>query len=305
MFDWNDLRAFLAVARHGSAAAAASELQVNQTTVVRRLEALEAALGLQLVERSQTGSRLTWAGTRLLAQAERVSVEVDGVMRQAQALTRELSGVLRVTSVDLVADNLVIPALTEFRTLYPGVAVELIAGRELLDIAGGEADVAIRSATTLEDSDLVSRKLLDLPFGVVCSRAYAAEHGVPAGPQDLASHCLVGGTGALAQMPILAWMREQAPLAEVACRSNHLGNLISAVRSGLGVGAAPLIDLYDEPDLILAFVPDLPRQPELWLITRSDLRSAPIVRAFLDFIIPYTTRLARSRALARGPEILT
>ena len=211
MFDWNDLRAFLAVARHGSAAAAAPELKVNQTTVVRRLEALEVALGVQLIERSPTGSRLTWAGTRLLAQAERVSVEADGVVRLAQALTRELSGVLRLTSVDLVANNLVIPALTEFRALHPGVTVELITGRELLDIARGEADVAIRSATSLEDSDLVSRKLLDVPFGVVCSRAYAAEHGAPAGPRDLASHRLVGGTGHLAELPILVWMAEQAP----------------------------------------------------------------------------------------------
>ena len=305
MFDWNDLRAFLAIARHGSAAAAALELQVNQTTVVRRLEALEAALGLQLVERSQTGSRLTWAGVRLLAQAERVSSEVDAVVRQAQALTRELSGVLRLTSLDLVAENLVIPALAEFRALHPGVAVELITGRELLDIAGGEADVAIRSATSLEDSDLVSRKLLDMPFAVVCSRAYAAENGVPTQPEDLAAHRLVGGAGHLAQLPILAWMSAQAPAAEVVCRANNLGNLIAAVRNGLGVGVAPLIDLVEEPELVLGFVPDLSQRTELWLITRSDLRSAPIVRAFLDFIIPYTARRARSRTQAAAPQILT
>ena len=78
MFDWNDIKAFLAVARGGSTLAASKALGVNQTTVARRIEALESELALKLFERGQTGSRLTEAGRDLVAEAENVERAAKG-----------------------------------------------------------------------------------------------------------------------------------------------------------------------------------------------------------------------------------
>ncbi|MET0272558.1 MAG: LysR family transcriptional regulator, partial [Phenylobacterium sp.] len=88
MFDWNDLKAFLAVARGGSTLGAAKALGINQTTVARRIESLEADLGLKLFERGQSGSRLTEAGRDLMGEAEKVEAAAGGFVNRASAHQR-------------------------------------------------------------------------------------------------------------------------------------------------------------------------------------------------------------------------
>src|SRR4051812_16983259 len=105
MFDWNDLKAFLAVARGGSTLAAAKALKINQTTVARRIEALEAAISLKLFERGQAGSRLTEAGETLIAEAEAVERATEGFSHQVKSLQRGMSGTLRVTINESMANT--------------------------------------------------------------------------------------------------------------------------------------------------------------------------------------------------------
>nr|QQZ50489.1 LysR family transcriptional regulator [Phenylobacterium glaciei] len=111
MFDWNDLKAFLAVARGGSTLAASKTLKINQTTVARRIEALEASVGLKLFERGQTGSRLTEAGEDLLAEAERMEAAAEAFGSRASAHQRGLAGTLKVTSTEILANLAITPAL--------------------------------------------------------------------------------------------------------------------------------------------------------------------------------------------------
>src|SRR5687768_18092426 len=96
MFDWNDLRYFLAVVRHGSTVAAARALGINQSTVQRRLAELERRIGRPLVTRQPSGYRLTELGREMVAPAERVEQAVLALEQQLTVLTRDASGVLRV-----------------------------------------------------------------------------------------------------------------------------------------------------------------------------------------------------------------
>src|SRR5690606_22007553 len=141
MFDWNDLKAFLAVARGGSTLGAAKAMGVNQTTVARRIEALESALRLKLFERGQTGSRLTEAGRDLMAEAEKVEAAAQAFDSRAAAQQRGLAGNIRITATEIIANAAVTPALGEFRRLYPDIQVDLILTDRALDIERGEADV--------------------------------------------------------------------------------------------------------------------------------------------------------------------
>src|SRR4051812_9814260 len=104
MFDWNDLKAFLAVARGGSTLAAAKALGVNQTTAARRIETLEQAVSLKLFERGQTGSRLTEAGRDLLGEAERVERACEAFDNRAKAHQRGLTGSIRITCIEILAN---------------------------------------------------------------------------------------------------------------------------------------------------------------------------------------------------------
>ena len=98
MLDWNDLRYFLAVARDGSTLAAARVLRVSQTTVARRIAALEEALGIHLFEKRQAGYALTPVGQELLAHAEQVETALSGFSEAAAAQSRSVSGIVKITT---------------------------------------------------------------------------------------------------------------------------------------------------------------------------------------------------------------
>jgi len=97
MFEWDDLRYFLAVARQGSTIAAGRALHVNQSTVQRRLTALERRIGRPLVKRQPTGYRLTELGEEMVTYAEQVEQAVLAFEQHLEAARREAVGVVRVT----------------------------------------------------------------------------------------------------------------------------------------------------------------------------------------------------------------
>jgi DNA-binding transcriptional LysR family regulator len=304
MFDWNDLRAFLAVARSGSTLGAAKAMRVNQTTVARRLEALEAAIGLKLLERGQTGSRLTEAGRDLLAEAEKVERAAQGFESRSIAHQRGLAGSIRLTCIEILANMIVTPAIAEFRRKYPEVQIDLMVTDQALDIEAGEADLAIRAGRELPSSDLVARKVVDYDFALYCDRDYAERRGAPATLAELADHDLIGGDAGLDQVPAMLWMFEQACGKAPVTRSNSMSNLVHAVRAGLGIAPLPCAVADVNP----RFVPCSDRiesgRVSSWIVTRRELKDTPRVRALIDFLVPYIqqdlkTRLEQAR-LIRG-----
>jgi len=288
MFDWNDLKAFLAVARGGSTLAAAKALGINQTTVARRIEALEVALALKLFERGQAGSRLTEAGQTLIVEAEAVERATEGFGHQAKALQRGMSGTLRVTVNETLANTFLASALADFRRLYPDIRLEMLITDAFLDLSKGEADIAIRGTglPSLPDSDLISRKLTDIEWGIYCSRDYAIQHGVPTTIEDLNDHLLIGGDTHLGRLPPLQWMLEQAPRGRVHTLSNSLSNLLVSVKAGLGIAPLPHLNAAQDPDLLMCI--ELPHIPSLvFTLWRPDMKDVPRVRAFIDFLTPH------------------
>ncbi len=295
MFDWNDLKAFLAVARGGSTLAASRSLRVNQTTVARRIEGLEQALALKLFERGQTGSRLTEAGRDLLAEAEKVERAAREFGVRAQAHQRGLAGSLRITSIEMFANMTLTRAIAEFRRQYPEVQIDLITTDDFLDVESGEVDIAFRTAVALQPSNLVARRVVDFDARLYCSRDYATHKGVPATLADLAEHDLISGELGLERMPGMVWMFEQAGGKAPASRSNTLTNLVHAVSAGLGIAPLPTVIADADPNLVrCSDVIDIAKA-SAWVMTRKDLKDTPRVRAFIDFVVPYVQKDIRER----------
>src|SRR5438552_3716169 len=113
MLDWNDLRYFLAVARGGSTLAAGRALRVSQTTVARRIAALEEALGVHVFEKRQAGYALTPAGQDLLERAEQVESAATAFSDAASAQSRDVSGTVKITTEEVYAITLLTPLLRE------------------------------------------------------------------------------------------------------------------------------------------------------------------------------------------------
>ncbi|HEX8525374.1 LysR family transcriptional regulator [Allosphingosinicella sp.] len=284
MFDWNDLRHFLAVARAGSTLAAAEILRVNQTTVARRIAALERDLGAKLFDRAQSGYRLTQLGEELLCAAERVETEAEGVARLVQQSSRRLKGTIRVTTNETIANVFLTPSLMDFAELYPDIRLEVVVDPRQLDLARGEADVALRAGADPGSGPIVVRKLRHLPWAVYCSRDYARRNGCPGEIAQLAEHTIVGSDGPLAVMAAPMWLEQAAGAARVIGRSNSLPNMMAAVKAGLGLAILPCALAEPDPELVRCIGPMDDVGAPLWLVTRSDNKDEPRIRAFTTFI---------------------
>jgi DNA-binding transcriptional LysR family regulator len=303
MLDWNDLRHFLAVTRHGSTNAAAKALGVNQSTVHRRLCELERQLGCRLIQRHATGYRLTMLGEELRPFAERIEMAVQDLERRAASSDIELVGTVRVTCPETVGYRMMkTPLLDAFHARYPGLRIDLIMGDRILDLAKGEADVAFRTAPP-QDSALVSRKLADVPWALFASRSYIDNHGQPGRPGDISKHDVIGFDGGIAEHPAARWLKSVAPNARIAARCTTTPALVLAVKSGAGLAPLPIAAVEHEPDLVrlLGSAPVLTLH--FYLVFHHDVQRTPRVRVFCDFV---TEEIKAFRQLLVGrPEPAT
>ncbi|WP_296598632.1 LysR family transcriptional regulator [Phenylobacterium sp.] len=293
MFDWNDVKALLAVARGGSTAAAARELGVNQTTVARRLEALERDLDTRLVERHQAGANLTEAGLSLVADAEAMERAALAMRQKLEAHRRGVAGTVRVTLSEMLAITVVTPMLPEFRELYPDLVLELMVTDDMLDLEAGEADVAFRGAQALPNSNLVARKVSTVDWALYCSRDYANRMGLPATPADLQGHVIIGGADEPQTIPGLAAVLRETQGVEPTLKSSSVTNMWASVRAGLGIGPMVCLMADTEPDLVQVFPPQPESVAHTWIVTRPELKDSPRVRAFIDFFAPRFQAIAR------------
>jgi DNA-binding transcriptional LysR family regulator len=284
MFDWNDLRYFLAVARHHSTIAAGKALGLSQSTVHRRLTELERRTGRQLVTRHTSGYRLTELGEELRPYAERVEAAITDFERRVTDTARDLTGVIRVTCPEPIVYRMTQSSLIDrFHARHPKLRVEFVTSDRYLDLSKGEVDVAFRSGDT--DDELVGRKIADSIWAVYASRAYIERHGKPERTEDLASHLLVGFDESLSNHRAAKWLRDVAPDAKMSARNNSVLGLVYAVKSGLGLGPLPTALGDAEPDLVRVLGP-IPELSRSWrLLTHPDLRRTPRISAFFDFII--------------------
>jgi DNA-binding transcriptional LysR family regulator len=284
MFEWSDLRYFLAVARHGSTLAAARVLQTSQSTVQRRLVELERRLGRELVKRHSSGYRLTEFGEEMLPYAERVEHAVLAFEQQKAAIERGEAGIIRLTCPEPIMYRIMHSRLLDrFHARHPNFKVEFVMSDKYLDISKGDADVALRSGDT-DDDVLVGRKIADSIWAVYASRTYIERHGRPASVQELKRHPLIGLDPSMAKHRASTWLREVAPDAEVVARVNSILGLVSAAKSGIGVAPLPTA-LGDAEDDLVRVIEPVPELTRSWrLLTHPDLRRTPRISAFFDFI---------------------
>jgi DNA-binding transcriptional LysR family regulator len=284
MFDWNDLKYFLAVARHQSTIAAGKALGLSQSTVHRRLAELERRLGRQLVTRHTSGYRLAEFGQTLLPYAERVETAIADLETQVTGATRDLSGVIRMTCPEPILQRIAQAQLMDrFHARHPGLRVEFVTSDRYLDLTKGEADVALRSGDT--DDELVGRKIADSLWAVYASREYVRRHGKPDRLEDLSRHLLVGLDESMSKHRTAMWLKNVAPNATMSARNNSVLGLLASVKSGVGVGPLPTALGDAEADLLRLMGP-IPELTRSWrLLTHPDLRRAPRIAAFFDFIV--------------------
>jgi len=294
--NWSDLRYALAVAEAGSLAGAARRLGVNHTTVLRRLDALEAQLGARLFERQRSGYRPTEAGAAVVAQARPMADSVDEIERQVLGRDRELTGLLRVTTAFVIMEHLLPAPLASFARAFPGIEVEVVENAFLVDLSRRRAEVTSQSLAQREAdvalrlSSQVSEHLVGRNLGMTACRVYALR-GAPDLPQSVQSLDVL-----VREAPWVAferdqqdrvydrWMRARLEGAQVRLRVDIFNAAAAVLRTGVGVGVLPTFMEPRHPELVAVSDPIPELAAPVWMLTHPDLRLTARVRAFTQHV---------------------
>ncbi len=267
--DWEDLHNFLAIARHGSLSAAARNLGVTQSTMGRRLAALEARSRVTLLQKTPRGYVLTPAGEAALAAAERMEEAAHAAERAITGQDHRLSGEIRLTSIESLGAEILVPILTRFAETYPGILVKLITSQQTLSLAAREADLAVRLARP-RGNELVIRKLAEMNFGFYASPDYAAKHDRQ--PPDDASHRLILMEEDSSAFPEMLALSKTFPEASVALRANSRYVQLAACEAGMGIAC---LAHYLAATRKLVRLPGCESSREIWLAQHQDTRHSP------------------------------
>lgn len=286
MPDWDHLRFFLALCRHGSFAAAARALKVDETTVSRRLGALEQQLEAKLFERTALGLMPTVAAERMQKAAEMAEAALLGVVDQVAGLEGRPSGFVRVTMTETVASHFVIPSLGAFQARYPEIRLEIFTGYGALDVARGEADIAVRALRPV-GNHLVTRRLGSVALGVYAAACYLAHRSSPRFEDGLAGHDLLDYSDRMSPRPPGdPFLGARTEGARLVFTGNSPMGLTAAAEAGLGIATLPCY-LADQRPGLTRLWPDRSQRYNLLAVTRAELRRSARIRAVLDHLVQH------------------
>jgi DNA-binding transcriptional LysR family regulator len=282
MLDWDDLRHFLAIARLGSLSAAARSLGVRQSTMGRRLAALESRTGAKLLQRTPRGYVLTPAGEAILGNVERIEGEALAVERVITGKDVRLEGNIRVTTVETLAAEILTPLFHAFQEAYPGVTLELVTDARTLSLTKREAEVALRLSRPTQP-ELVARHVTDLGVGLYAAQSYLDRYGQPDLAAGAPGHRRILVQDDLLHMPDIQWYQGLTAQADVILRSNSRFTQLAAAVDGMGL-VCLMRYLGDTRPLIRLQPPTLPPLREIWMVVHQDIRHMPRIRAFTEFL---------------------
>lgn len=274
--NWDDLRFVLAVARAGTLTGAARELDVVRTTVGRRMQALEAALGVRLFDDTQQGLLPTAAGQDLAESAARLEAEVLGVRARLEGRDEALRGPLRVSTIDFVYEAFA-EVFAGFVADNPGVELSVLSTDEEVSLRRREADVAVRMKDAPPDT-LVGRRLGRVEFPIYAARSLVARVGAGAAPEAfpwLRFDARDDGRG------LEPWYERYAPGAPTVMGFDAYSVMRHSVRAGLGVHFVARFDAARFEELVEIGPDGQPPTRTLWALTLPELRRNRRVRAFL------------------------
>ncbi len=279
VFEWDDLRIFLAILRGRSVRAASKLLNVSHSTVSRRLNAMEEQLDIRLFVRQPEGFILTEAGEAMVARAERVESEILSLEREVFGRDALLSGPVRISAPPLLAQHLLMPILADFARLYPEIEIEIDATFDVADLRRRNADIAIRFQVS-PDENLVAHRLPDFANAIYATPDYIARN-VCTGPNPTGRWIALGGK------EVLAHWRQDSPYS--GCKVHHIVSdmlvHLNAVKAGMGF--AYLLCFLADTEETLVRLSDTTSMKMIpaWVLTHPDLTATERVRMCARYIV--------------------
>jgi molybdate transport repressor ModE-like protein len=279
--DWEDIRLFVALARHGSLSAAARALGVNHATVSRRIASLQRALGERLVVRRPDGYVLTPAGVRVLAAATEMESAAATMSRVgAEGVAK---GLVRISATPGLAQAFLVTRVSKLVARHPGLDIEVAGNVRTISLERREADIALRLGRP-RDGDVIAQRLATLGFGFYASTEWRRRIARGAEPD------FVGFDEANAHLPEAAWLVRHFPRARIAFRADNQFAQAAAAKAGAGIALLPHFIGRAETGLHECTPGPAPPPRELWLVKRREDRNDALIRIVADFLGEMFTR---------------
>lgn len=282
-FNWNDLQAFLAVARTGRLTEAARSMAIEHTTLSRRITRLEAMLSTKLFDRRPTGYSLTADGAALLPRAEAMETTAVGILSNPADPRSVLNGTIRVGTPEAFGTYCLGDRIGALAGTHPGLTLELVAMPRAFSLSKREADLAI-GLSRPPSGRLHAQKLTDYELGLYGSPGYIEDHGAPRDSAELARHRFVGYIDDLVFAPELEYFASTLPGLEPAVRISNIITQMLATIGGAGLCILPCFMADPEPRLTRLLPESVRLIRSYWLVYHSDLRNSPRIKVVSKFI---------------------
>ncbi len=274
---WDDARLVLAIAEQRSLSAAAAQLQISHPTLSRRLQRVERRLGTRLFERRPSAWQLTAAGDEVCQLARRLRDDFAALERRIGGRDTAADGTVRLTAPDAIAEYLLPAILANLCDAHPGLTIDLVVANQVLSLAQGAADIALRV------TDAPTETLRGRRVGMVAMAVYAprglATGGLDRPPADLP---WVGFDPALACSGPGRWLASHVDERRIRLRANTLLGAAQAVRAGIGAAVLPCFVGSALPELERIGTPLASLAQPLWLLVHPDLARLPRIRRATD-----------------------
>jgi len=278
--DWNALKLFLAIADRGTLTGAAKTLEVNHSTVFRRLKTFENEIGGRLFERLSHGYELTPMGEELLIEAKKIASLFDDMERHIVGKDIQPKGTVKITAPNNIAYRYLSRYLTDFKQTYPDIQIELLVSNLEFNMNNRQADIAVR-ATPAPPEHLVGRKVRLITWGVYASKTYKAKYGYPKNINQLSEHILIGGTGSVRRLPAYIWLDKNFP-QQITTRCDELLAMAAFVEAGQGLALLP--DDQQRPGIVKLFDFEPGESSDLWLLTHPDIRHVERIKLVMQHL---------------------
>jgi DNA-binding transcriptional LysR family regulator len=283
--EWSDFKVVLALARAGSVAGAARDLQVDSSTISRRLAALEEALGARLLIRGGREFLLTTEGRAVLQAAEAMETATAAAVRMLRASKVDAEGSVRVSVAPAFVQILMRQLIPALRQAHPLLSVELRGAYQRADLARGDADIALRMARP-DEPHLVARRAFDCDWFVYAAATYLQAQGRPATFDELARHDLVLYAETMHNTAPLRWMEAFKGAAHAVSRVDSLETACQAILAGGGIAVLPAFIADPLPELQRVFA-DCVAVNTGWVVCHEAVRDTARVRVVADALVAF------------------
>jgi DNA-binding transcriptional LysR family regulator len=282
MYNWDDLKVFLEVSKTLNLSKAARVLDIDQTTVHRRILRFERKTGKKLLKRVGQGYILTPWGEAIAGKSKGLDDEMKKMEMLLEDNLSEVFGTVNITTANVIANVVLPPLLVKFHKLYPQLKLEITVAEEFFDIYKREADLAIRSTDVVEPHEHAV-KVGKGAWALYATKEYMKGRPNINSPEFFRENMFILGSEKIANIKSTKWLKTKIEEENTSLKANSMEIIYASVKAGLGIGLLPCVYKNMDTSLVELSKPDPKFSSPIWLITQKELTQSEKIKICLDY----------------------